>query len=102
MGAKSRGPRLATAGSATGAASLTALGRPAARLDTGIRCFAWVTATNGTAAEIEAQRPLAQHPCCCATMGADVQQVDNVSTASANTAPIEVSRTHVRLFTRTT
>jgi len=52
-------------------------------------------------AETEAQRPL-QHPCCCAAMGADEQQIDNDSTASTTTAPVAVSRIHLRLFTTTT
>lgn len=64
-------------------------------------CFACANARSGTAAEIEAQRPL-QHPCCCATKGMDAQQIDNVNAASANMAPIAVQRIHLRLFTGTT
>ena len=55
----------------------------------------------GTVAETEAQRPL-QHPCCCAAMGADEQQIDNDSTASATMTPMAVSRIHLRLFTIST
>ena len=60
----------------------------------------------GMVAETEAQRPL-QHSCCCTAMGADEQQIDNDSTASATiasatTAPSAVSRIHIRLFTMTT
>jgi hypothetical protein len=35
-------------------------------------------------------------------MGADEQQIDNDNTASATTAPIAISRVHLRLFTKTT
>lgn len=103
IGAKSRGPSLATARAPDGTASSTAAGQsPAARLDIGIRYLAWVSVTSGTAAVIEAQRPLVQHPCCCATMGADVQQIDNVNAASVTMAPIAVHRIHAQLFTGTT
>ena len=71
------------------------------RLETVSLCFACANAGNGMAAEIEAQRPL-QHPCCSATMGVDVQQIENVKAASANTPPMAVNRIHMRLFTGTT
>jgi hypothetical protein len=58
-----------------------------------------MSATSGEAAEREAQRPL-QHPCSCAAIGIEVQQMDIVTTTKVITAPIAVSRIHLRLFTR--
>lgn len=103
IGTKSRGPGPPLGETPADAASLTATGKGSvAGLNIGSRDFAWVRATSGTAAAIEAQRPLLQHPCCCATIGADVQQIDNVIIASATMAPIAIRRIHVRLFTGTT
>ncbi|MDT5014230.1 MAG: hypothetical protein QOD39_390 [Mycobacterium sp.] len=102
MRVKSRGLILATAKIPNGPAWRSVSERRAARLHVGRRCFAWASATSGTAADIEAQRPFLQHPCCSAGRGAAVQQIDNVNAATANTALIAVRRIHVRLFTQTT
>jgi hypothetical protein len=71
---------------------------PAARFNIGKRCLVGVSATTGAGAEIDEQRPL-QHPCCCATNGVGVQQMDNITIASAIKAPIAVTWVHLRLFT---
>lgn len=91
IGAKSRASRPSADETPAGGASSIATGNGnVTGLNIGSRDFAWVRATSGTADEAEAQRPLLQHPCCCATMGAEVQQIDNVTSASTNRVPIAV------------
>jgi hypothetical protein len=96
--AKSRGAAFSAVTADCAAVPIRLGQSPAARFNIGKRCLVGVSATTGAAAEIDAQRPL-QHPCCCATSGVDVQQMDNITTVSAITAPIAVTWFHLRLFT---
>ena len=95
---KSRGAAFSAATADCAAVPIRLGQSPAARFNIGKRCLVGFSATTGAAAEIDAQRPL-QHPCFCVTNGVDVQQMDNITIASAIEAPIAVTWVHLRLFT---
>ena len=80
--------RRAFASGREGRVTATTTGR---RSGTGLAAMVGIRTAGGTAADIEAHRPL-QQPCVSITSGADVQQTKSARVARASDAMIAVNR----------